>query len=486
MRRILRASKLPILGKAPSGETPLHLSVSWPRGAHLLFELGGNTTQSIIEVEDSDGATPLDYALSLRQHKTIQIILDEGSIIDLEDTQNIEVVYNVGHQRTQSEEVICLLSQRLAYRRTELTSFALGRLPQYEISRIGLRMGQMIQEEAFEVVETLQKLLIIIPEHIRGALPGTIYHSREMSVTLASELFKAGFERANLLFHGFSPLMTVSFRGLDERRGLEGTLGLVTWFLDHGADLNCPIPWVACTMTPSSCEPRRYQAIHRVAEEMGFSNHVSRTPNNEESHLALLCRILGDSTVDPCNCYCAPQGCSPSSLFSRSMWTFFVWSNVPKKMVTGWHDHPLQSGVMLIQLATSPHKMSVKVIMAIIRLSTFTRLGMKNTCCSYNECHGEEGGSPTEEIRDGEYQIVEIMDPDEIEEIQEEDRYLALRLDALVEEFEAKFVELDQPFSEFFWGYWWSRMNEIDAEKEELSHEDIGAIQDTGFVLETE
>ncbi|KAH7170197.1 hypothetical protein EDB81DRAFT_774690 [Dactylonectria macrodidyma] len=344
----------------------------------------------------------------------------------------------------------------------------------------------MLQEQAFEVVKTLQKLSIPFPRHFQGVQPGSIYHSREMSVTLAEELFKAGFERTNILFHGFSPLMTVSLRGLDERRNLEGTLGLVTWFSDHGADLNCPIPWVACTTTPSSCGSRRYQVIHRLADEMGFSNHTSRIPSNEQLYIAPLCRILGDTTVDPCNCYCAPQGCLPSSLFSRSMWTYYVWLNMPKKMVTSWHDHHLQSGVRLIQYATSSHKIPAEAIMAIIRLSTFTRLGMKHTCCSYTECYGEEDGSPTEEIYYGEYQIIEIMDPDDIEEIQEEDRHLALRLDALVEEFDAKFVELGQTFSEFFWGYWWSRMNEVDAEKDELSYEDIAAIQEAGVVLENE
>ncbi|KAK7413807.1 hypothetical protein QQX98_007300 [Neonectria punicea] len=76
------------------------------------------------------------------------------------------------------------------------------------------------------------------------------------------------------------------------------------------------------------------------------------------------------------------------------------------------------------------------------------------------------------------------MDPSDVAEIQEEDRYLAVRLGGLVEEFEVKFCELNQPFDEFLFGYWWDRMNEVDAEKDELSPGDIEAIRETGVVLE--
>ncbi|KAF7553623.1 hypothetical protein G7Z17_g3484 [Cylindrodendrum hubeiense] len=78
------------------------------------------------------------------------------------------------------------------------------------------------------------------------------------------------------------------------------------------------------------------------------------------------------------------------------------------------------------------------------------------------------------------------MDLEGVIEIQEEDRYLAARLDTLVEEFDAKFTEFGQPFAKFFFGYWWDRMDEIDAENDELSHENIEAIRETGVVLEKE
>ncbi|KPM38457.1 hypothetical protein AK830_g8078 [Neonectria ditissima] len=485
VRRILRTSRLAILEKAPGGETPLHLSASWSRGVDLLLELGGDTTRGIVDAKDSHGTIPIAYALQLRQTKSVQLLLDAGSRIDLEDTQNIEVVDRIGPQEAQSDEIIYLLSQHLANRRAELTSFALEWLSEYETFQFDLQGRKLLQEDASEIVEILQNLLIPIPWPFQRVQPGSIYHSQEMSATLAETLFQAGFNHTNVAFHGFTPLMTFSIQGLETRRKLKGTLDLVAWFVDHGADLNCSIPWAACrTWVPPKWETRRYEVIHRIADETGFSLQFSQISIYDELHLAQLCRILGDSTRDPCNCYCAPQGCSPSSLFARSMWLNVASVPIPKNAIRNKQYRRLRSSVEIIQLVVSSGKVLAGVVNEVIRLSTFTRLGMKHTCCTYMEWDRTDDKSVTEAIRDGEYELIEIMDPDDIAEIQEEDRHLALHLDALVEEFNTRFIELGQPFSEFFWGYWWNRMIEVDSEKDELSREDMSAIQEAGVVLE--
>ncbi|KAH7162292.1 hypothetical protein B0J13DRAFT_535579 [Dactylonectria estremocensis] len=140
----------------------------------------------------------------------------------------------------------------------------------------------------------------------------------------------------------------------------------------------------------------------------------------------------------------------------------------------------------LVQHVISSSELPTKAATGIIWLCTFTRLGMKHTCCAYySPLYEFNKRTPTEAIQDSEPSILNIMDADDIDEIQE-DQYLALRLDTLVEEFSAKFIELGQPFSDFFWGYWWSRMDEVYAGKDELSYEDVAAIQDAlGLSLRT-
>ena len=118
---------------------------------------------------------------------------------------------------------------------------------------------------------------------------------------------------------------------------------------------------------------------------------------------------------------------------------------------------------------------------AIIRVSTFTRLGMNHTCCTYD--HSEEGCEVGREILDGEYRLVRVMDPTDINEIREEDRHLASLLENLMEEFEMKLKQQDMSFKEFFYEYWWRRMDEVEQEREEIPDADLQAMRDIGVIL---
>ena len=92
----------------------------------------------------------------------------------------------------------------------------------------------------------------------------------------------------------------------------------------------------------------------------------------------------------------------------------------------------------------------------------------------------------THSILAGKYKIVDIMDPDEVAEIQEEDQHLALRLETLVAEFTAMFDEQKVTFNDFFFGYWWQRMDEVEAERDEVCANDLGNIQEIGVILDAE
>lgn len=77
-----------------------------------------------------------------------------------------------------------------------------------------------------------------------------------------------------------------------------------------------------------------------------------------------------------------------------------------------------------------------------------------------------------------------MMHPEEVAEIQEGDQHLALRLEALVAELTAKYNEQNVPFHEFIFGYWWQRMDEIEAEKDEVCTDDLGSIQEISVILD--
>lgn len=487
VRRILSTTKSGVLEKSRGGESPLHLAVPWPRGINLLLELGGDAIRAGIDAEDADGATPLDYALYLELHESAQLLLDGNAWIDVENAEEIET--NRSWYTPHSDGIVAFLCQLLASRRKELLSIALEWMANEEATTFNLRRHHLLQEEACDVAHALQKRHIEIPDYLQTIRPGSIYHYQWMSVNLAESLFQAGFDHTNVYHLGFSPLMTANLL-----KSVESPLELVNWFVNHGANLDDPIPDSACNRQPSSkFKAHGFRLIHLVSYAIGYIAYSPRTLRDEQVCFQEGLQILNHPVRDSCNCFCARDGCSPASVFARGMWE----QEKEWRSRKNWASHIIggfRSGVDYFPFFGIARETPGPIVSEIIRLSTFTRLGMKHTCCRYiHRCYGEEGDHPVsvdeywhaaDAIIDGEFQLVQITEDDEIAEIQDEDKHLVARLDSLVEEFDAKFEELGQSLVEFFYGYWSERMEEIGKEVDELSQEDVEAIQETGVILE--
>ncbi|KAI1142061.1 hypothetical protein F5Y05DRAFT_369587 [Hypoxylon sp. FL0543] len=64
--------------------------------------------------------------------------------------------------------------------------------------------------------------------------------------------------------------------------------------------------------------------------------------------------------------------------------------------------------------------------------------------------------------------LIRSLDATEIEEIREEDRYLAEQLETLVKGFEERFLELNVSLSQFVEKYLWPKLDEIEEERDEV------------------
>lgn len=494
VRRLLSTTKSVLLERARGGESPLHLSVPWPRGIKLLLELGGDAIRDGINVEDVHGATPLDYALRLELNESVQLLLNANAWINLEDADNIRI--NRRWRTPHSNDTVSFLCQLLASRRKELSSIALEWVTNEEATSFNLRRHHLLQEEAFNVARALQKRHIDIPDYFQNIRPGSIYHNEHMNADLAEALFLAGFDHTNVCLLGFSPLMTANLLGLGAFFGPSTTLELVDWFVSHGANLGDPIPDSACDRQPSSkFKARGFRLIHRVSYEIGRVVCGPRTKDRDVVRFPQGLRMINDPVRDSCNCFCTRGGCSPASLFARAMWDCKQQRDRRPRNVS-LHEliEGFRGGVAYFTFFGIAHETPSSIVSEIIRVSTFTRLGMKHTCCRYtHRCYGDENFylnlrgehcKVADAIMDGEFQLVQVTEDAEIAEIQDEDKHLAARLDTLVEEFEAKFEELGQSLVEFLFGYWSERVGEIEKEVDELLQEDVEAIQDTGVILE--
>ncbi|KAI3398513.1 hypothetical protein diail_9037 [Diaporthe ilicicola] len=477
-----------LLTRGKVGETPLHVATCWPRGMELLLQLGGNAVTDIIDAEDDNGSTALDYALKLEEPECVRMLLDSSAEMDLEALRNIARWDSTPGQL----EIIPILTSALAQRRKKLFWLAKENLQgNTHLDNLKPEKEDLVQEDAFEVVQALQDRRVPLPKEFRTVQPGSVYHCAYMNDETAEALFRAGFSHANVEFHGLTPLMTIDLVGISHRDKVNikfshSALGLVDWFLSHGEDLRRPIPANAVSRRAAS-EDHASQGIclvHRIASEMGRSLRYAAAFGSER-YTEVSQRILTSPVLDSCECLCTRDGCSAASVFSRELWRVVTGPRTTGKLSeldrTAWRII-----INLLVSRLSGHPGARRFASEFIRVSTFEQLGMSHTCCRFVENSGKyesPGDGVTMAVLRGEYKTVEILDVEDAAEIQEEERYLAKLFEALVEEFEIKYKELGLSLGDFFWSYWWPRMGEVEAE-EELSKEELAALRRTGIVLE--
>lgn len=477
-------AKRHMLTRGKIGETPLHVAASWPRGMELLLHLGGEDVSAMIESVDDNGSTALDYALKLSEPDCVRMLLGASAEMDLETMQNIEKF----EQRRENNAIIPILTDCLAERRRELLHLAnesAHQIPDPE--RLNISKGVLIQEEAYEIVQSLLANGISVPKRFRNVQPGSVYHSTHMNAEMAEALFSSGFDHTAVDFMGFTPLMTVDLVALTLRHKaanlVSGALELVDWFLSHGEDLGAPIPTGGLTLR-AGCGGQRL--AHRVASELG---RCLRCPTSLSGYRATprarVSEILTSPATDSCTCLCTPGGCSAASVFSREM-----WGSIPAgvasygQQASSWMTVRMITDVLTSRLADHPG--ARQFASSFLRVRTFERLGMSHTCCRFVENSGKYEGAENGvalAILKGEFKLVEIMDADDVSEIQEEDRYLAKLLETLVQEFDVKYEESGLSLSDFFHSYWRARMDEVDAGNK-VSKEELEALRSTGVVLD--
>ncbi|KAF4809396.1 hypothetical protein CGCTS75_v014768 [Colletotrichum tropicale] len=472
VRRLLGQSTDYILEKGHQGQTPLHISAGWPLGLNILFELAGDACRSIINVVESTGIAPIDCAIHLHQAESIVILLKNNAAIDLEDPSvYLPTVWN-GHARRQTKEVCDLLAVTLADRRKRLLHFALDQLPKSELVRLDLWNISMLQCNAFEVVQAM-KSNGIQPLAVCGKVQrGSIYHSSFMDDTLTESLYEAGFDVVDLCWNGYTPLMIHRFDNLSQ------AVRLISWFSKKHANLLAIIP--GTFQLPSSTSLSRsvqFRVIHRLASILGYHTISRGLPAYDSSlvhsqYLILMREVLSKVSRDPCQCYCAPEGCDSTSLFTKTWFKYHM--QTPFKTMPRFDNLD-----MVLELISEEQD---KVQATFVRVCTFDRLGMRHTCCTHDlSSHNLEALQLSDRLET--HALVELVDHMEVGEIQEEDRYLASTLDTLMIEFRTRLQDTAQSFHDF-WKWWNKRMDEMDAEKGSIPHEDIQAMVDIGVRLE--
>lgn len=465
--------------RGPWDQTALHVSTFWPQGMQLILELAGESLENVIGMKDDDGKTALDYAVNLGEIDSVKMLVTAGNAeIDIEWPYNL---FKLQDSRP-SKETLDFFACILADRRRQLYRLAapiLGSENQQQQRTSSVNMDTIIQESAFRVIRQLEALGVDIPRIFHHVQPGSLYHSLySPSVELLEALYQAGFSHTNVSYFGFHPLMTIMHQPLKTREferleNCDVTIALlevVTWFVDHGADLGKPIPPIAIVGSPEHHdEARKFRMVHQLSEELGHFMGATLDGDVEERLASMLCEMVTSPEVDPCNCFCSPGGCTAISILARNS-------------DDGYELRKIEASYVVQDLDPDSED-TPRIVSRLLRLMMFEKLGMSHTCCRYVH-DSRYGFNRVEMILTGECRILDLKDPEEIAELQEEDEHLSVRLEELVSELDEQYRSLGKPFIEFLAEYVAPRMDEIDAEGESLSPEEEEAIRSTGVILD--
>ncbi|OTB06402.1 hypothetical protein M426DRAFT_110244 [Hypoxylon sp. CI-4A] len=462
---LLRGNLSLLCNKTQSGQTSFHLAIGWPKGLAILMGNSWETTQSIINIEDRDGFTALEYAILQRDTDSVCLLLEFGAGIP--DTtfhyiNHFPVLNAPPANWARKEQIMSVIVANLAVQRRKLLDIALLSLGAEDIDRLKLRQG-LPDHQAFTIAEMLRQQRIQLPAFCNMLEQGSVYHWPGIDHIWAQKLFDIGFDPANTDVCGYTPLM-ICYYGSS---GIISSLNLVAWFEEHGVDIYASIPLPKGYITAPGTEQMTsgHSTVQMVSYEMGCSISPNRVcPDLTGGHISLFSRLSMDKSTDPCLCYCTQGGCTFISKYARGLSHEYPRGNFERVL----------EGIKLAEKAIGGDKHGE--ILGIIRVLTFETLQMRHTCCTYVTCW-----SLKKALEDG---ILDLMDPAEIKEIREEDRYLAQRLEGLMEEFKTKLQGTKMPLSDFMKRYWWPRMCEVEKERDELSLSDLQKIREIGVILD--
>ena len=480
--RILQTSPRSIYEQDLRGQSPLHLCCNWPRGIILLLHYGG---REILDRSDNEGFLPLAYSCTSQCLEAVKLMLDADSALcsgrERRNWDNFPGVFEEAIM-TSNDEIISHLETALVVRRIRLYTLATSELTPKELEELGVTSDRLLDEKACLVYAALGRKNVPIPSALRTPPDRTtLFHSEYLSPTLGESLYRRGFiDVEGVSASGLTPLMSL---GYERSIRPNAALQRASWLISKGANLgrkpdqseyvhydpsitaaHCICSWIGIAMYLQDFSKHEWQRLRRLPSEVNHTREFRTLDELDEDCRSVLGKLVFSKYYDHCLCACLSHGCTPAIVMLKNITRYNFFSN-DSISPTEWR-------LLMIDWVKSllghPHKAWQWLSREIIRYVTFEELGLTHTCCK---------------SRHKIYDMDDDMDNTEREEIQDEQRFLISKLDALVTEFEEKYIELGVTVPEFMNGYWKTRMEEVEKEDEPLDDEQIAKIKDLGVVI---
>ncbi|KAK7934687.1 hypothetical protein PG985_000182 [Apiospora marii] len=476
------------------GHTPLHLAVNKPDCLSLLTKVTPRSSE-ILNLRDNNSRTPLDLAMSLSGGlcrsrnfyqkcrgcgcaRSVSILLKAGCAVP----QPAAGFLSSSILRTSSNRAVRRYARHMANRRSRLRQLGMNHSSILAFEGFVVDTAEMLDTRAEELSNILTKHNIRIASPLvllRSELPnynGSIYQSlrRPWQAEIFWHLMFRDLNSPSL--KNKSPPLVTAFTGS------VSSFDYIEWLLEHGADPFRPF------QTNTICEGRsrapdetERTCTHAMMFEIGDTIRCARW-DKEKADIeylkglqALNNRFIHLGLTDACTCACSIKGCTLQVYQLKGLLDFQTGRMTPRATLADRLTDPAHFSSEVTQyyeqfamtLSKSCHRDT-------IRFLTFSALGATHTCCLFT-------------LRICRYKI----SPEDIQDVQDEEKAILERLEQLVLHFEAELFAIlekwpDHPnrLAEFWPNYWLPKMQQVLAEDEEsrLSEESRQRAEEAGVV----
>jgi hypothetical protein len=450
--------------------TPLQLSCLWPSGLSILLNAG-----AVVSTEDAYGLSSLAYACYSQCEESIQLLLDHDSGLGCGRDPNscLSYICQIDNSRLRHSFISALVD-----RRERLQKFAALVLPDEESSRFDLNSGHLLDVQAADVTNAILGLGISVEPAL---LPSpileqkTVYHTRNLNVSMADMLFEAGFRDVEgTTRDGLTPLLFHT--KFVAQRLTNRYISLIKWFISKGGDMYKEDP-----IRGGTALHHLGWIIGRNTFEAHDAHNYERPNRNQNVYLALgeeqqqtIVGFLTDEYEDSCTCACSKSGCTAiSSTTKGSRGTWRPWSQSECEPTRGISLRT-PDGLFLVDNYTAdflePERQRCPWLPHyILRVMTFDTLGLTHTC------HNAKPPWILSHSR---------LSEEDISEIHSEERFMIQHLESLMAEFDAKLSEVGGTLTSFLKEHWKPRMEEVLNAKDEELDEERRKMRGIGVVLD--
>ena len=495
------------------GWTALHLAVRWPTGLLILVEAGADVNcigtidrKSLLDIAIGTESVELlrilgeadcsfvkkshshqwHYLRKIESHDRRTSFQGEHTRQRITHHRKISSLYQYHEMTTIKTTMAKLLVGFIANRRQRLCDLAVEKVP-YSVLTCLLptktEEPYLMDEKGSRLALELTSRGITVPPPLNPGKKGeTGYHAARGQPEITEILWKAGFRDVNGRdVCNMTPLMCCP---------LETLLRFISWCLGKGFELKLDVEqdraWYSETagkldefkLGQPLDTKTIYRKIYALGDTANFSSSSYRSFDevlvSSEIDRRIAQRIFSATATDGCKCACSISGCTTRTFLFKG---FNDRRGRPNsRYLAGCDVGRLYGEFKCVCIGNDPDAAEY------LRLITFERLELTHTCCRLRWFRHDEKSHFC--IGNEQRETVEFSPPmplSEIEDIRDEESADLQKLADLLEEFEAKVVELDMPIPDFILQYWELRMQQVLRENE--GSLDMKALREIGVKI---